>query len=200
VKDISNSLKIEPADELWLLTFSFLEFRFFWNSENGKAMFFGNPRLLKPLIVVPYMLAAEAYNFGAKKHLVRVGNHIAAIFVLKAKHDTLIVNSLAVSPDCRRFGIGFFILEFTHKLCRQMEAKWLELTVLKSNTTAQRLYQKFGFKIAAERKFSLVLRKEFKPEMLKRKDLGSSYTPFVVVRAALNPFGLRGVKTGLSTV
>jgi ribosomal protein S18 acetylase RimI-like enzyme len=122
-------------------------------------MFFSNPRLLKPLIVVPYMLAAEAYSFGAEKHLVIVGNHTAAIFVLKAKHDTLIVSTLAVSPDCRRVSMGFFILEFTQKWCRQMKAKWLELTVLKNNTPAQRLYQKFGFKIAAERKFSLTLRK-----------------------------------------
>jgi len=40
-----------------------------------------------------------------------------------------------------------------------MKLRWLELEVLKRNVPAQRLYWKFGFKIYAERRLTLVLRK-----------------------------------------
>lgn len=122
-------------------------------------MFFGNPRPLKPLIVVPYMLLAEVYNIRRKRYFVKLGNRIAGIFVLRARGDTLLVSALAVSPDYRRLGVGLFILELAEKLCKEMKMKWLQLSVLKSNTPAQRLYQNFGFKILAEGRFALKLRK-----------------------------------------
>jgi ribosomal protein S18 acetylase RimI-like enzyme len=159
LKDISNSLRIERVNKLQLLTFYFLEFRFFWNSENGQAIFFSNPRLLKPLIAIPYMLGSYLYSYRGKRYFVKLKNQIVANFVLTARHDLLIVSSLGVSPDYRRVGVGFFILKWAEKVCRQMKAEWLELTVLKGNTPAQWLYQKFGFKITAERKISLTLRK-----------------------------------------
>ena len=159
MKDTLDSLKVEPVDKLRLLTFNFLEFRFFWNSENGKAMVFGTPRLLKPLVVVPYMLASEVGNFRGKKYFVKLKNQIAAVFILTIRHDSLIVSGLAVSPDYRRLGVGLFILKWIENFCKQIKTEWLELTVLKDNIPAQYLYQKFGFKITTERRMSLTLRK-----------------------------------------
>ena len=145
--------------KLRFLMFDFQEFRFFWDSEKGGAMFFGNPRPLKPLIAIPYMLLAEVYNIRRKRFFVKLRDQIAAIFVLRARGDTLFISALAVSPDCRRLGLGFFILEWAEKLCLRMKIKWLQLSVLKGNIPAQRLYQKFGFKISAEGRFALKLRK-----------------------------------------
>ena len=162
MKDVTKSLKIEPVDKLRHLTFNFLNFRFFWNSENGKAIFFGNPRLLLPIIAIPYMLSLEIHNFRGRRYFVKLGNQIIALFVLKIKCGSIIVNSLAVSPGYRRLGIGLFILNKVENLCRQIKDEWLDLIVLKSNTSAQHLYKKFGFTIAAERKWSLILRKRIR--------------------------------------
>jgi len=159
MKNRLDSLKIEPVGKLRFLTFNFLEFRFFWNSENGKAMVFGTPRLLEPLVVVPYMLASEVGNFRGKKYFVKLKSQIAAVFILTIRHDSLIVSGLAVSPGYRRLGLGFFILNWTENLCKRTKVEWLQLVVLKGNTPAQHLYQKFGFKITIERKMSLTLRK-----------------------------------------
>jgi len=159
MKDTLGSLRIEPVDKRRLLTFNFLEFRFFWNSENGKAIVFGPPRLFKILIVVPYMLASEVGNFRRKKYFVKLKNQTAAIFILRIERDSLFVSGLAVSPHYRRLGVGSFILKWIENLCKQMKLEWLELVVLKGNTPAQHLYQKFGFKIVTERKMALTLRK-----------------------------------------
>jgi ribosomal protein S18 acetylase RimI-like enzyme len=40
-----------------------------------------------------------------------------------------------------------------------MKVEWLELSVLKGNTPARRLYEKFGFTIIAEKRWSFILRK-----------------------------------------
>jgi len=159
LRDVSTILRTESVGRLRLLTFDFQEFRFFWNSENGGAMFCGNPRPLKPLIAVPYMLLAEVYNTRRKRYFVKLGNRVAGIFVLRARGDTLLISALAVSPDYRRLGVGRFILELAEKLCKKMKMKWLQLSVLKGNIPAQRLYQSFGFKIFAEGRFALKMRK-----------------------------------------
>ncbi len=158
--DIDN-LKMEAIEKGKFLLFSFLEFRFFWNSPNGKAipMLLGNPAWVAPLIAVPYMLAAVGYNFRGAKYFIREENEIAGTAILKARQDALIVHSLAVSPIKRKRGVGFFVLVQAEKLAKHMKLRWLELNVLKSNIPAQRLYSKFGFKIYAKRRLSLGLRK-----------------------------------------
>ncbi len=142
--------------------FSYLEFCFFWNSPSGKAipMLLGHPAWLAPLIAVPYMLAAFAYNFGGKKYFIKEQKEVAATLILKVSQDALILQSVAVSPNRRKRGIGFFVLTQAQKLAKWMKLPWLELEVLRRNVPAQRLYSKFGFKIHAERKLTLVLRKQ----------------------------------------
>ncbi len=161
VKVDMGNLKMETVDKGEFLLFSFLEFRFFWNSPNRSAIpiLFGNPAWLAPLIAIPYMLAALAYNFGGKKYFIREENEVAGTAILKVRQDVLIVQSLAVSPVRRKYGIGFFVLVQSEKLAKQMKLPWLELEVLKANAGAQRLYRKFGFKVCTEKRLSLVLRK-----------------------------------------
>jgi len=161
VKVDVGSLKMESVGKGEFPLFSFLEFRFFWNSPNGNAMpvLFGNPAWLAPLIVVPYMLAALVYNFGGAKYFIKIRNEVAGILILKRQQDVLIVRTLAVSPTHRKHGVGLFILERTENLARRMNLQWLELEVLKHNIPAQRLYERFSFKIHATHRLSLVLRK-----------------------------------------
>ena len=158
--DIDN-LKTESIGKSEFPLFGFLEFRFFWKSPNGKAMpmLLGNPAWLAPLIAVPYMLVALVYNFGGTRYFIRREKEVAGIIILKVRQDALIVQSLAVSPMKRKSGVGFFVLVQAEKLARRMKLPWLELEVLKRNVPAQRLYWKFGFKIYAERRLTLVLRK-----------------------------------------
>jgi ribosomal protein S18 acetylase RimI-like enzyme len=150
---------MESIDKGEFPLYSFLEFRFFWNSPNGKAMPFGNPAWLAPLIAVPYKLIALVYNFGGTRYFIMGENEVAGIVNLKVRQDALIVQTLAVSPVKRNRGVGFFVLVQAEKLAKQMKLQWLELEVLKGNVPAQRLYWKYGFKIYAERRLSLVLRK-----------------------------------------
>ena len=156
-----GNLKMKSVGKGELPLFSFLEFRFFWNSPNREAipMFSGKPAWLAPLIAVPYMLAALVYNFGGTKYFIRGDNEVVGTAILKVRQDSLIVKSLAVSPIKRKRGVGSFILVQAEKLAKQKRLPWLELDVLKGNVSAQRLYWKFGFKIYAERTLTFVLRK-----------------------------------------
>ncbi len=161
VKVDMGNLEMKAVSRGEFPLFSFLEFRFFWNSPNRAAIpiLFGNPAWVAPLIAIPYMLAAFAYNFGGKKYFIREENEVAGIAILKVRQDALIVQSLAVSPVKRKRGIGFFVLGQVEMLAKDMKLPWLELEVLKSNITAQRLYWKFGFKICTEKRLTLVLMK-----------------------------------------
>ncbi len=163
LKTKTGNLKMEPIRKRDSLLFSFLEFRFFWNSPNGKAlpMLYGNPAWLAPLITIPYILAALVHvrNFGGVKYFIRVENEVAGTVLLKVHQDTLALRSFAVSPIKRKHGVGFFVLVQAEKLAKQMKLPWLEVEVLKGNVSAQRLYWKFGFKIYAEGRLTFVLRK-----------------------------------------
>jgi ribosomal protein S18 acetylase RimI-like enzyme len=160
VKSVSRSFKIEAVSRMQRLVFDFLGFRFFWDSEDGGAMVFRNPWLLRFFIVVPYVLGSEVYYFRTRRFFVKLGVRVVALFALRVERNKVFVGSLAVSPECRRKGVGLFILSVVENLCRRMKMGWLELTVLKSNVPAQRLYRKFGFIVAVERRRGLVLRKK----------------------------------------
>lgn len=146
-----------------LLLFSFLGFRFFWNSPNGKALpvLNSNPSWLAPLIVTPYMLASlvNVHNLGGVKYFIREENEVVGTVVLKVHKGTLCVRSLAVSPIKRKSGVGFFVLVQAEKLAQQIKLRWLEVEVLKDNVSAQRLYRKFGFEPYSEGRLSVMLKK-----------------------------------------
>ncbi len=161
MKGVNCNLKIEPIGKSEYPLFSFLEFRFFWNCPNGKAipLLPGTPAWLEPLIAVPYMLGALVYNFRGAKYFIQEKKDVAGTLILKTSQDALIIHSLSVSPNMRKHGVGFFVLVQAEKLARRMKLPWLELEVLKRNVPAQRLYWKFGFKVHAEKRLTLVLRK-----------------------------------------
>ncbi len=158
----TGNLKIMSIGKGEYPLFGFLEFRFFWNSPNRKAMpmLVGIPAWLAPLIAVPYMLGALVYNFRGAKYFIKEKNEVAGTLILKVREDALFVHSLSVSPFKRKRGVGFFVLFKMEKLARRMKLSWLELEVLKGNVPAQRLYWKFGFRFYSEKAMTLVLRKQ----------------------------------------
>jgi ribosomal protein S18 acetylase RimI-like enzyme len=146
-----------------LLLFSFLGFRFFWNSPDGKAMplINSNPRWLAPLIVTPYMLASlvNLHNFDGIKYFIIEENEVKGIAIFKVHKNVLSLRSLAVSPTMRRRGVGFFVLSQAEKLAKQTKLPWLEVEVLKDNVSARGLYRKFGFETYKEGRMTVVFRK-----------------------------------------
>ena len=163
MKANKSNLKMQSVSKRDLLLFSFLGFRFFWNSPDGKAMplLNSNPGWLAPLIVTPYMLASlvNSHNAGGVKYFVKEEKEVAGIAILKVHKDTLSIRSLAVSPTMRGRGVGFFVLGQAEKFAKQMKLPWLEVEVLKDNVTAQGLYRKFGFETYEEGRMTVVFRK-----------------------------------------
>lgn len=144
------------------LLFNFLEFRFFRNSERGNAIVFGNPRPLMFLVAIPYILIAEVMFFRSKRFFVKVDAQIAGVFVVRQRQDKLVISSLAVAPECRRLGLATFMLDYASGVAARLGEKSLELSVLKRNISAQRLYVKFGFAVEKERRWSFTLQKKLK--------------------------------------
>jgi ribosomal protein S18 acetylase RimI-like enzyme len=157
---ISQRLKIVAARRLEHLTFNLCNFNFFRKSERGKAMlFFGNSGHLAVLIAVPYILGCELAFFREERYFVKLKKQIVGVFVLREESDALYVGSLGVAPEYRKHGIATFILNRCTQVAKRLGKKWLELTVLKTNTPARQLYERFGFVDKQERKWSFVMRK-----------------------------------------
>jgi ribosomal protein S18 acetylase RimI-like enzyme len=153
------SFRVVPVKRSEHLFFNLCDFDFFRKSTGGDYLFFGNPRLLAPVVAVPYVLSCEIIFFGKKRFFVKLRERVAGIFVVREKVESLYINSLAVAPEYRRSGLGRSILDFAAKLGKRLGKKWLELSVLKTNGPAIRLYAKAGFSMFEERKRSLTLRR-----------------------------------------
>jgi ribosomal protein S18 acetylase RimI-like enzyme len=151
--------RITPARRFEHLSFNLLSFHFFKNSEGGNLLFFGSPRLLSPLTVIPYILAMEVILFRSKRYFIKLKEQVVGMFVIREKLEALYINSLAVAPEHRRLGIATYILNHANNLAKQLDKKWLELSVLKVNIPALRLYMKLGFAEKEEKKLSLILKK-----------------------------------------
>jgi ribosomal protein S18 acetylase RimI-like enzyme len=139
------------------LSLNLYEFRFFNSSERGTAMPFGNFKFLPPLIAVPYVVAAEVIFFRNKRFFVKLGNRVVGLLVLNHGPNALHISSLAVAPELRRLGIASCILRYTERMAKVSDEEYLELSVLKKNLPARRLYRKFGFSQKEERKRSFIL-------------------------------------------
>jgi len=63
------------------------------------------------------------------------------------------ITAIAVHPDYRRMGIGEALLDYIINLCEQNYIKEIILEVRVSNTIAQNLYYKKGFKKVGIRKW-----------------------------------------------
>ena len=142
------------------MLFNFYDFRFFNSSQEGSALAFGKSRPLASIIAVPYILACEPIFLRKRRYFVKLKNRIVGLLVLHEKPEALYISSLAVAPEYRRRGIAKHILNFSKKIANKRGKRWLELTVLKKNIPARRLYKKSGFVKTEEKRFSFVLRKE----------------------------------------
>ena len=159
-KSISQFLQITRVKRSEHLLFNVYDFRFFNASENGSAMPFGNSKLLATLIAIPYILLCEAIFLRRQRYFVKLKNPVVGVLVLYEKPESLRVSELAVAPEYRRCGIAKQILNSSARVARERGKRWLELTVLKKNFPALRLYQKSGFFKKEERRWSLVLRRK----------------------------------------
>jgi ribosomal-protein-alanine N-acetyltransferase len=66
--------------------------------------------------------------------------------------DEAHITTIAMHPDYRRRGLGEFLLVNLIDIAYTIGAKWVTLEVRVSNTTAQNLYQKYGFREAGVRR------------------------------------------------
>jgi len=141
------------------LLFNLFEFNFFSNSEHGSAMPFGNSKLQAFLIVGPYVLSCEAIFFRKRRYFVKLKDRVAGTLVVHEESDALYIRSLAVAPEFRRLGVATYILNLVERSAKRIGKKSIELSVLKSNFPARRLYRKFGFAQKEEKKRSFILAK-----------------------------------------
>jgi ribosomal protein S18 acetylase RimI-like enzyme len=102
----------------------------------------------------------EVLHLKGKRYFVKFEKHIVGVFILREKPEVLYISSLAVAPNYRRFGVGTRILKYAERAAGRMGKKWLELSVLKINTPARRLYEKTGFVKEKEKRLGFILRKE----------------------------------------
>ena len=154
-----KNLRIVHVRTVQHFLFNLHEFNFFRRSEGANYLFFGNPRPLAPLVAVPYVLLCEIIFFRGKRFFVKLKERVVGILVVREKTEALYISSLAVGPEYRRLGTGKSILEYSGELAARMGKSWLELSVLKRNTPARRLYERAGFSLFEERKRSLRLRR-----------------------------------------
>jgi ribosomal-protein-alanine N-acetyltransferase len=65
--------------------------------------------------------------------------------------DEAHITTIAMHPDYRRLGLGEFMLVHLIDISYDIGAKWVTLEVRVSNSTAQNLYRKYGFREAGLR-------------------------------------------------
>jgi len=109
----------------------------------------------------PYHWSPQAFNSEMNNKL---GHYITVIDKNSQKvigycgfwliFDEAHITTIAVHPDYRKNSIGELLLQNMLKVGYENNAKWFTLEVRASNTSAQNLYYKYGFK-------SLGLRKKY---------------------------------------
>jgi ribosomal protein S18 acetylase RimI-like enzyme len=152
-------LQVKPASKREHLRFNVLNFRYFKDGKGIHPLISKSFKLFSPVMIVPYVLGAEVTYFRRRRYFVNLGKQTVAIFVLHEKPGALYISSLAVAPEYRRHGIAIYMLLLSARLARQLEKSQLELSVLKTNAPALRLYRRFGFTVKEERKWSFILTK-----------------------------------------
>lgn len=122
-------------------------------------MLFENSKLFTWLIAIPYIISSELVFFRTVRYYATFDNQIAGILILREEPETVYISDLAVAPECRRRGIATAMIKYCITIAERMRKNWLELSVLKLNTPARKLYEKTGFVQKEDRRWSLILRK-----------------------------------------
>lgn len=83
-------------------------------------------------------------------YIIKVGNNNIGTVEIKEDNDRIFICSLYILPSWQGKGVGAAVIQ-TQVQKAQKEDKPVELEVLKSNTGAQRLYKRLGFKEVEDR-------------------------------------------------
>ena len=138
--------KIVKVQRFEHLKFNLYNFNVFRKSAGGKAIpFFGSSRAMTILTAFPYIVGSELIFFRGMRFFLKIKKQIAGIFILREKQDALYVSSLGVMLEFRGHGIATHILDYCAEIASRLGKKWLDLTVLKMNYAARRLYKSTGF-------------------------------------------------------
>jgi len=159
MKSICNDLRVEPVGVRKHLVFNWYEFSFFRNSQQEKALFFRIPALLGFFVVVPYIASLEIILFKTRRYSVKFKNQMVGLFAAEQDQNCLYISTLAVVPEARRRGVATCILNYSERLAEKTSMTTIELSVLKTNIPAQKLYFEFGFRKKTESRMSLILQK-----------------------------------------
>jgi ribosomal protein S18 acetylase RimI-like enzyme len=159
--DLSTRLKFRRISLHEYMLLNIRNFDFFRKSDSGKAiMFSGNSKLVTWLIAIPYVMSSELVFFRTIRYYATLNNQIAGILIVREEPETIYVSDLAVAPEYRKRGIATAMIGYCITIAKRMRKNWLELSVLKVNTPARKLYEKTGFVQKEDRRWSLILRKK----------------------------------------
>jgi ribosomal protein S18 acetylase RimI-like enzyme len=151
-------LQVRPVLKREHFLFNLLNFMYFRKIDyKDRFPIESNP--LSLFIVVPYVLFLEAYFFRQERYFLAIEKQTVGVLTLQEKKETLFIKSLAVSALYRKIGIATHALNHAKLVASQLHKTALELSVLKTNTPALRLYRKYGFRKKEERRRSIILRK-----------------------------------------
>ena len=109
------------------------------------------------LIIVPYVLFAEAYFLQSLRYFVTIDQRIVGLVAYQENKEALFISVLATHPFYRKMGVASFMLNYAVKLAKKLDRRSIELAVLKRNQPAMRLYEKIGFRLKGERRQSYIL-------------------------------------------
>jgi ribosomal protein S18 acetylase RimI-like enzyme len=160
MNNLVRLLRIAPVRKSEHLLFNLFEFRFFRDSERGVALPFGSLRFLSLSILVSYVLEAELIFFRTHRFFVKARENVVSLVALREESNSLFIASIGVAKEYRRLGVATIALRYTERLAARLGKEWLELSVLKGNVPAQRLYAKIGFTRKKVGRWSFILRKK----------------------------------------
>ena len=112
-------------------------------------------RLEQRCFSVPWTEAQLRAQLPDDRHVFLVaerGNEVLGYVGLMHVLDEGYISNVAVSPDCRRQGIGAALIAELTRRAGRLELSFLTLEARASNAPAIRLYEKMGFRQVGRRK------------------------------------------------
>ena len=130
-------------------------------------------RLEQRCFSVPWTEAQLRAQLPDDRHVFLVaerGDEVLGYVGLMHVLDEGYISNVAVSPDCRRQGIGAALIAELTRRAGRLELAFLTLEARASNAPAIRLYEKMGFRMVGRRpgyyqnprEDALILRKEWR--------------------------------------
>jgi ribosomal protein S18 acetylase RimI-like enzyme len=157
--DISKQgLEIRSVRKREHFLFNLLNFLYFRRADGVRFLMEGGPFGI--FVVIPYVALSEIYFFKQWRYFIVLEHQVVGVLALREEIRTLYISSLAVSPHCRRIGIATYALNHAAAIASKFCKEALELTVLKKNTPAVRLYERQGYRVEEEKRRSFTLRKQ----------------------------------------